>query len=350
VSLSLAGCGVQAQEHEGRPSFAVTTVLRQDTELVQEFVCQIRAFQHIEVRPLERGYIRTIYVDEGQRVRRGQHLFQILPTVLQAEYDAASADRRAREVELRNAQMLREGNVVSAQALALAQAEYDFSTAHRTLAEAHLHFATIDAPFDGIVGRLLVRHGSLVERDATLTVLADNSQLWVYFTMSEAQYLTYHTVHGVNDPVPVQLRMANGEIYGEPGVIQTIEADFDNATGTIQFRAGFPNPDSLLRHGETGAIIMRTIIPGALVIPQEATFRVLDAVNVFLVDDDGVVHTRAITLGEELPHLYVVREGLEEGEQILVEGLRRVRDGDAVVPRLREPHELFEELAHLPAH
>jgi membrane fusion protein (multidrug efflux system) len=350
VALALAGCAAHAEEPEPPASFQVTSVLREDTSITQEFVCQIRAIQHIEVRALESGYLNNIYIDEGQQVHRGQHLFQILPTVYQAELDAASAERHSREIELQNTQMLREGNVVSPQELALAQAQLDQSTAQRSLAQAHLRFASIDAPFDGIIGRLLVRRGSLLDEGATLTVLADNSQMWVYFNMSEAQYLSYRAIHGVNDAVPVQLRMANGDVFGQPGVIQTIEADFNNETGTIAFRAGFSNPDALLRHGETGTIMMTTTLSGALVIPQESTFRVLDMMNVFVIGDDNVVHTRHITVGEELPHLYVVHDGLQEGEHVLIEGLRRVRDGDTIVPRVRDPHEVFTELNNLPAH
>lgn len=314
------------------------------------YVCQIRAIQHIEVRAIESGYLSNIFVDEGQLVHRGQHLFQIMPVAYQAEFAAASADQQRAQIEFQNTQMLRDGNVVSPQQLALAQAELDQSTAQRSLAQAHLRFASLDAPFDGIVGRLMVRRGSLLDDGEMLTVLADNSQMWVYFNLSEGQYLAYRAIHQVNDPVPVQLRMANGQIFGQPGVIQTIEADFNNQTGTIAFRAGFQNPDNLLRHGETGEILITTVLPNALVIPQEATYRVLDMTYVFVVDEQNVVHARQITIAQELPHLYVVTTGLEAGEHILIDGLRRVQDGDTIEQTVRDPHTVFEELNSLPAH
>ena len=196
----------------------------------------------------------------------------------------------------------------------------------------------------------MVRRGSLLDEGATLTELADNSEMWVYFNLSESQYLAYRAIHGVNDPVPVQLQLANGEIFDQPGTIQTIEADFNNETGTIAFRAGFPNPDGLLRHGETGEILMTTTLPQVLVIPQEAVYRVLDMIYVYVVDDEDVVHARQITIGQELPHLYVIPTGLEEGEHVLIEGLRRVRDGDTIEQQVRDPHEVFQELNDLPAH
>jgi membrane fusion protein (multidrug efflux system) len=350
VSAS-AGCATnEAHAEAATPAFQVTTVLREDTDVVDEYVCQIRAIQHIDVRALERGYLRDIFVDEGEHVHRGQHLFQILPTVYEAELQAASAEMQGAQIELQNTQMLRDAGVVSPQALALAQAHYDQSAAERSLSRAHLQFTSLDAPFDGIVGRLRVRRGSLLEEGEVLTVLADNSQMWVYFVMSEGAYLSYRSVHEVNDPVPVRLRLANGELFEQAGVIQTIEADFDNSSGTIAFRAVFPNPGGILRHGETGAIVLTTTLSRAQLIPQAATFRVLDVMNVYVVGDDHVVHARAITVGQELPHRYVVASGLRDGERVLIEGLRRVRDGDVIEPRVRDPHEVFEELSHLPAH
>lgn len=348
-SAVLAGCARHEEVAEERLEFEATTVLREDTEVVDDYVCQIRAIQHIEVRALESGYLRDVLVDEGQRVERGRHLFQITPVLYQAEVALASAEVQGATIEYQTTEMLHQGHVVSPAELALAQAALDQSTARRRLAQAHLRFTTLDAPFDGIVGRLMVRRGSLLEEGELLTVLSDNSEMWVYFNVSEAGYLAYRAQHDVNDPMPVQLRMANGELFDQPGVIQTIEADFNNETGTIAFRAGFPNPSGLLRHGGTGTILMSTVLPDALVIPQAAVFRVLDRAYVFIIDEADVVRARAITIVQELPHVYVISEGLEEGERILVEGLRRVRDGDTVEPTMRDPHELLEELRTLPA-
>ncbi|MCB9603082.1 MAG: efflux RND transporter periplasmic adaptor subunit [Sandaracinus sp.] len=345
-----SGCGHQeAHAEEPEPRFEATSVVRQDTEVVREYVAQIRASQHIEVRALERGYLQDILVDEGQHVARGTRLFQITPVFFRAEVDLASAERRAAEIEYQNTRMLREGNVVSQNELALAEAGLARRAAQQQLAQAHLRFASLDAPFDGIVGRLMVRKGSLVEEGEVLTVLSDNAEMWVYFNVSESEYLTYRMEHELGEQVPVQLRMANGAIFDQPGVIQTIEADFNNETGSIAFRAGFPNPTGLLRHGETGEVRMTTPLTNVLVIPQAATFTVLDRTFVFVVDDEGEVRSREITVGEELPHRYVVREGLREGEHVLVEGLRRVRDGDHVEVEMADQAAVLERLEHLHA-
>jgi membrane fusion protein (multidrug efflux system) len=341
----LSGCHQQVHHEEEPPHFQATTPLRRDTEITDEYVCQIRAIRHIEVRALERGYLRDIFVDEGQQVTRGQRLFQITPIVYQAERDHAAAEARAAEVEFQNTKTLREGNVVSQNQLALARAHLDRALAEQALADAHLGFTTLSAPFDGIFGRLHVRRGSLLEEGELLTEISDNSQMWVYFNMSEAQYLDYRAQHHGNDPVHVQLRMANGRIFDQVGTVQTIEADFNNETGTIAFRAGFPNPEGLLRHGETGKILMTDTVENALIIPQKATYRVLGKTFVFVVDQGGVVHSREVEVSEQpIPHLYIVERGLNEHDHVLIDGLRRVRDGDHVEPALSPPEEVLASL------
>lgn len=355
VSAAITAATVTSCKHQQHTTAPVrlrleaTTVLRRDVQIDHEYVCQIRASQHIEVRAIERGYLRDIYVDEGQSVTRGHPLFQLTPAIYQAELARSAAEVQHARVEFQNTRLLREGNVVSPNELALAQANLDRAAAERSLAAAHLRFSRIDAPFSGIVGRLMARRGSLVSEGDLLTVLSDNSQMWVYFNVSEREYLAYRRTHRVGEHETVKLELANGEIFAHPGTIQTIEADFNNETGTIAFRAGFPNPEGLLRHGETGEIVMTSRVTGALVIPQKATFTELDRVYVFVVDQRDHVHAREITVGDELPHMFVVTRGLQEGDRILTDGLRRVRDGDAVTPVLRRPEEIFESMRQLRA-
>lgn len=350
ASLALSACADHAARAEVEPlALDVTSVVRRDSEVVREYVCQIHAIQHIEVRALETGYVEEIFVGEGETVAPHRRLFQILPSVYRAELEIAAAERRSAEIAYDNTRLLHDGHVVSPTELALAEADLAQRTARASLARTHLGFTTLVAPFGGIVGRLAVRRGSLVEEGDVLTVLADNSEMWVYFNVSEAEYLAYRSRHEVGEPVPVRLQMANGEPFAHPGVIQTIEADFNNETGTIAFRAGFPNPEGLLRHGETGTVLLSEPLPGALLVPQAATYRVLDHTYVLVVDDTGTVRSREIRVGQELPHLYVVEEGLTEGEHVLVEGLRRVRDGDLIEAHARELDEVVEELETLHA-
>lgn len=138
--------------------------------------------------------------------------------------------------------------------------------------------------------------------------------------------------------------MANNQLFKYPGVISTIEADFNNETGNIAFRATFPNPERLLRHGETGDILMEKQLKNALLIPQKATFEILDRKYVFVIDENNVVRSRQITIAEELPHLYVIKDGLTENDKILLEGLRKVRDKDKIACKYRDPNLVMTQL------
>jgi membrane fusion protein (multidrug efflux system) len=162
--------------------------------------------------------------------------------------------------------------------------------------------------------------------------------------VNEAEYLDYKSRAGMGDASMVKLVMANGKVFANAGKVETIEADFNNETGTIAFRATFENPDGLLRHGETGKVLMTTQLKKALIIPQKATFDILDKKFVFVVDKEGVVRTRQITVAKELPQVFVVENGITENDKILLEGLRKVKDGDKISTKFMEPKEIISHL------
>jgi membrane fusion protein, multidrug efflux system len=342
--LSTMGCHREHHEREEAGKFLVTSPLRKDTELDTEYVAQIRAMQHIELRALEKGYLQGIFVDEGQQVPKGTRMFQIMPLIYQAEVQTASAEADVTEIEYNNTKLLADKNVVSPNELALSKAKFNKAKAQVALATTHKSLTEIRAPFDGIMGRFHVRLGSLVSEGELLTTLSDNRTVWVYFNVSEAEYLKYKSQPHGDTPTPVKLLMANGQIFDQPGKVETIEADFNNGTGNLAFRAAFPNPKGLLRHGETGKILMTVPLKNALLIPQKATFDILDKKFVFVVDEKNVVRSRPITVAAEMPQVYAIESGLGEHEKILVEGLRKVRDGSTIEPDFKEPSTV---LAHL---
>jgi membrane fusion protein (multidrug efflux system) len=340
----VAGCHTEHHEATEAAKFAVTSPLRRATELTREYVARIRAIQHVELRALERGYLQDTFVDEGQTVRRGAKMFQIQPLIYQAEAQKAKAELDRARVELSNAKLLADKKIVSPNELALAQANYNKAKAELSLANTHKDFTLIRAPFDGIMGQLQVRRGSLLDEGDALTTLSDNSQIWVYFNVSEAEYLDIKTRTSKKHPTAVELLMANGQTYSRPGKVETIIADFNAENGTIPFRATFPNPDGLLRHGETGKVLMKLPVSDALLIPKKATFDVLDKKYVYVVDDKNVVKSRLITIAAEKPETFLVASGLSEKDRILYEGLRKVQDGSEIVPAYEKPEEV---LAHL---
>ena len=262
----------------------------------------------------------------------------------EAEYNKAKAEADFAEIEYKNTKSLADSDVVSPNELALTRAKYDKALAELSLAQVHLGFTEIRSPFAGIVGRFHVRLGSLIEEGELLSSLSDNSQMWVYFNVPEAEYLEYMNNDKADRGVQVKLKMANGRIFEESGTITAIESDFDNTTGNIAFRATFDNPEGLLRHGETGNILMHSKLEDVMVIPQRATFVVLDKRYVFVIDDQGIAHTRAIKVGEEFEHLFVVTEGLSENDRILLDGIRKVRDEEHVAYRYADPDSVITHL------
>ncbi len=344
AAASLAGCHHEHREHEEKGKFLATNPLRKNTSLTHDYVAQIRAIQHIELRALEKGYLQGIFIDEGQRVVEGVKLFQIMPRIYQAEVQKANAEAKLSEIELKNTKLLADKNVVSQNELALAKAKFSKANAEVALAATHKSMTEIHAPFDGLVGRFHVRMGSLVDEGDLLTTLSDNSKVWVYFNVSEAEYLEYESQPEEKKISTVKLQMANGQVFDQTGTVETIEADFNNETGNLAFRATFPNPKGLLRHGETGKVLMEVPLENALLVPQKATFDVLDKKFVFVVDDKHVVHSRPIEVVAELPQVYVVEGGVDEHDQILVDGLRKVRDGITIDVDYREPSEVFDHL------
>ena len=323
-------CSDKKEEAEEQTKLLVTSPLKQDTTVTKEYVAQIHAYQHIEMRALEKGYLQKIFVDEGQTVTKGQPMFQIMPVVYQADLQKSQAEANYVGMEYKNTKSLADSNIVSKNELALSKAKYDKAKAEVALAQTHVGFTAIKAPFNGIMDHFQGRLGSLVNEGDLLTTLSDNSKMWVYFNVPEAEYLAYKEQAKADNVVNVKLLMANNEVFKYPGVVKTIEADFNNETGNIAFRATFPNSDGLLRNGETGSVLMTVPLKNALIIPQKASFEVLEKRYVYVVDAKNVVHQREITIGSEMPDLYVVKSGLNANDKILLEGIRKVKDGDKI--------------------
>lgn len=343
--LCETSCDSHEKVHE-KTKLLVTSPLRRDTTTTKEYVCQIRAIRHIELRALEKGYLQDYFIDEGKFVKQGTLMFQILPLLYQADYQKAQAELSFAEVEYLNTKALADSNVVSKNELLMARAKFEKAKAELSLAQAHLGFTQIRAPFDGIMNRLEVRKGSLLNEGDLLSTISDISQMWVYFNVPEAEYLDYkiHLAKN-NQPLKVNLKMANNDMFNQVGVVETIEADFNNQTGTLAFRATFPNPQQLLRHGETGNVIVTVPHKNALLVPQKATFEILNARYVYVVDKNNVIKAREITISAEMPNLYIVTGGLQETDKILLEGLRLVNDGDKISYDYKEPKDVIKNLS-----
>jgi membrane fusion protein (multidrug efflux system) len=206
--------------------------------------------------------------------------------------------------------------------LAKAQANAD-------LARAELGFATVKAPYDGIVGRLQYQEGSLVLEGDVLTTLSDNSVMWVYFNVPETLYLEYMQGQEGQD-VKIELVLANGKKFDQNGKLGAIEADF-NETGNIPFRADFPNPNRILRHGQSGTVRISRLLRHALVIPQRAAFEVGGKRYVYVVGQDNVAQRREIAVQNEVDDVFVIAAGsIGPEDKIILDGVRQALDGEKV--------------------
>jgi membrane fusion protein (multidrug efflux system) len=358
----------QSESHEGSHSeshsgehhtgvLEISSPVKKDTLYYNEFVCQIQAHQHIQLKTLEEGYLEKILVDEGQLVQKGQLLFEIQPTIYLAEIQKAraevlqaEAEKEKTRIEVQNLRALVDSNIVSRNELMLAEAEMHSAEAHLdnakaelNLMEAHLQFTKIRAPFSGTIGRFEdIRLGSLLEEGEELTTLTDNSDMWVYFNVPEAVYLDY--AQHPSEASALELQLANKQIFEHKGKITAVEAVFDNTTGTLPFRATFQNPQRLLRHGQTGNILWPNELRNAIFIPQKATYEVLEKRYVFVVDDEGKVSSREIKIAAELDNVYMVSEGLSMEDRFLIEGLRQVKNGDKIEFEYKAPEVVFSQL------
>lgn len=342
--LCHTSCKPKEETKEEASKYTVTSPLVIDTSFTKDYVSQIRSVKNIEIRCQEKGYLQSIYVDEGQYVKAGQLLFKLMPNAFQAELVKAEAEAKAAEIELQNTRMLVEKNIVSKNEQAVAQVKLDQARAEIALAKLHLSFTEIRAPFDGTIDRLPKKIGSMLDEGELLTTLSDNSQMYAYFNVSEPEYLEYQTNLKSRGDNEVSLLLANNRPLQYKGQVETVEGEFDNETGNIAFRAKFPNPDKLLKNGETGKVLMTMPLKNALIIPQKATYEIQDKKYVFVLDKNSVVKSRNITVSGELPDLYIIQNGLSATDRILLDGVQKAKDDDKISYDFVEPGKVVTQL------
>lgn len=330
--FGLISCHQPENEIHESVKYAVAEPVIMDTSVIQDYVASIQSRQNIEIRAKVDGYLDTIHIDEGQLVHKGQLLFTIRPREYQAELMKARAELKMAELESQNAKSLSDKNIISPNELAAANARVDQAKADVAIAELNVSYAEIRAPFEGVIDRIPKKTGSLIEKGELLTTLSDNRQVYAYFNVSEQEYLNYMSKKKQDGDQSVSLVMANNQLHMYAGKIQTVESEFNAETGCIPFRAEFPNPDLLLRHGETGKVRLTIPVHEAVVIPQKATYELQDKTFVYVVDEKGAVHSRNIKISHRLSNLYIIGEGLAAQDKILLEGVQYVKDDDTIIP------------------
>ena len=308
----------------------ITSPLQMDTSYTKEYIAEIQSLQNIEIRAKVKGFIESINVDEGQRVSAGQLLFTIRPREYEAELIKAKANVKKAELELQNVKKLAEKNIVSPNELSMAVAKLDEAKADENLADLYVSYTKIRAPFDGTIDRLKFKIGSLIDEGTLLTTLSNNKSVYAYFNVSEAEYIDYKLRSKNEQKNTATLFLANNIQHKYKGQIETIEGEFDKNTGSIAFRAKFPNPELLLKHGETGKVQLNVSLKNVLVIPQKATFEIQDKFYVFVVDTNNIVKSRGITIKQKLPNIYIIESGISLNDKILLEGIQTVKEDEKI--------------------
>jgi membrane fusion protein (multidrug efflux system) len=346
--------GHEREEHHEEPHTILATYPQsQAVTLTQNYVCQIHSQRHIPVRALKEGYLEAIEVKEGQWVKEGDLLFKVVPILYEKEAEAASAEAKVARLELKYAEQLYKQQAISVNEVKLIEAKLLRAEAKAQLAQSALNFATVKAPFDGIIDRLHHQQGTLVEEGEELTTLSDNAVMWVYFNVPEKRYLEYMANLKQNKDIKIELLLAGGKKFDQLGMLDpvhgkgAIEADFNNETGNIPFRADFPNSDSLLRNGQTGTVLLSWVENDALVIPQRATFEVLTKRYVYVIDEENVAHQTEIIVENELEDVFVIKKGgVDVDHKIVLEGIRQIRDGAKVEYEDRKSEEALTDLKY----
>lgn len=294
------------------------------------------------VRAKVPGYITDVLVDEGQAVKKGQTLFALETKSLSGDAGAARANVNAAQVEVNKLKPLVEKGIISSVQLETAKARLAQAQATYNSIAANIEYATIASPVNGYVGAINYRVGALVSPgDPTpLTIVTDIDDVYAFFAMNEADYLNFilnaegeKLPDKIKNLPPVTLELVNGDLYKQKGKIETVTGQVNPSTGTVNFRATFPNPNRILTNGNSGRIRIPKTYEEVPVVPEAATYEQQGIVYVYQVQGDSVAVSTPITVADRIDNLIVVASGIEAGDEIVVKGIGKLRNNSPIQPQ-----------------
>lgn len=305
----------------------LTHPLQQDTTISREYACQINSRRYVKVLAPERGYLKLGNVKEGQHVNAGDVMFKIVPGSKRMAMNRAEAVAEVAKGVFENTERRLKNQQATDQELSEAKAQWDEKLELVKVAQGDEGVNTIKAPFSGLMGRLPLAEGSLVDQGAVLTTLSDNTEMQVVFNVPEAESREYAAQAQTGENKQVTLVLANGKIFDQPGRLNVTEGKIDEKSGLTPMHADFANPTGLLRNGESGVLRVWKMIKQAVLVPQNATFEIRDHHYVYVVGKDQVMKHREIKVSAELENLFVVSEGVGADDTIVFAGLGLAKDG-----------------------
>ncbi|MDV3929052.1 efflux transporter periplasmic adaptor subunit [Elizabethkingia anophelis] len=354
AAIFLSSCGQSSPGSAAgelpAPETDFVTLIQGTGDTQKEYPGNIEGIVNVDVKPQVTGYLQAVLVKEGQYVQKGQPLFRIMPDVYNeqvknsdAGLKSALAAQATARLEVEKLHPLVDGKVVSDMQLKTAQANYNAAIAQVEQAKAALgsskinaNFTLIKAPVSGYIGRIPNRTGTLVSPTDTtaLTTLSDISTVQVYFSISEANYITY-SKEGIfsGDSGNIQLILADGSVYNQKGRVEAGSGNIDKATGSITMKAIFPNPDKLLRSGGAGKIVIGRTVDNIVQLPITSVKDIQDKFFVFKLADSSKVAMVPIQIDGKTKDTYYVKSGVKAGDKIAVNRIDMLQDGMKVQPK-----------------
>lgn len=347
----MCSCGGEAPQQAHQAVYATQIVEKSTITVERSYSAAIRGRQDIDIFPQVAGTITKVCVTEGQRVRRGESLFVIDQVPYKAAKQMADANVEAAKAAVATAQLVADSKQKLFERGVVSQ--FELSTANNTLATAkaglaqalaaqvnadnNYNYTMVKSPADGVVGTIPFRVGALVSPQIPqpLTTVSDNSTMYIYFSMGENALLDLVFEHGSMDAAlkampEVSLEMGNGKLYPHKGRIESVSGVINTSTGSASVRAVFPNSGRMLYSGASGNIIIPQHYTDCIVIPKSATYEIQDQIYVYKVKD-GVANSARIEVAKTgTVDQYVVLSGIEAGDEILIEGVAFVHNGDKV--------------------
>lgn len=356
---STTGCDKNDEVKSQAPlEYATITITEDSVTVKNSFPATISGNSDAEIRSNVSGFIVKINVSEGDMVKKGDVLFEIDHEIYHAEYNTALAQLHVAEAKVETAKLTAQNKANLAQkgiiseyekklavnSLGQAEAELEQARAILDNARTNLNYTYIKSPSDGVVGNIPVSLGNLVSPSTAepLTIVSEINKVYASFSIDEKFMLFYTEKGGINDILKhmpkVELKLANGEIYSEKGVIETLSGIMDTKTGSAKMSAMFKNPKQILRSGNTGIVLIPKIIPDALLVPQTATYELQDKKFVYVLNDSNVTVNRQIEV-EPLTYNqnYIVTKGLKAGDRVVIEGIgSSVKNNMKIIPITKE--------------
>jgi membrane fusion protein (multidrug efflux system) len=358
AGLFASACGCK-KKNPPPPAPTVVQVIKvqpREVPIYKEWIGTLEGFVNAQIRAQVVGYLLSQNYSEGSEVKKGTLLFQIDPRPFQAVLDQAKSKLAQDEAQQSRTKWdveryapLAKQNAISQQEYndavqlneaALAQVKADQATVEA--AQLNLDFTKISSPIDGLAGVAQAQIGDLVGPSGpVLTTVSTVDPIKVYFTASEQSYIAYRrqytnaTERAVHEQeLELQLILADGSIYPQFGKFSFAGREVNPTTGTIQLVGLFPNPSYVLRPGQFARVKARTQMrKDALVVPQRAVTELQGSYQIAVVDNQNKVHLKSVTVGDQIGSDWVIEKGLEPGDQIVVEGTQKVKEGTTVAPQ-----------------